>query len=99
AHPVLPSFPTRRSSDLGVREADAAEFLFGKVTVFVLIGRAEFEFIERAIVGGLATSLDDRDRQLHADPADREGDFRSAVGRRTRSEEHTSELQSRGHLV
>src|SRR5207253_11045249 len=87
------SFPTRRSSDLGCRQA---------------VGEA------RLLARGLGMASHIAVRQVGPDPDDTEQSGRlepqglpkdrDPGGRRyartvERSEEHTSELQSRGHLV
>src|SRR5439155_25392710 len=71
-HPYLHSFPTRRSSDLGV--------------ISVL----------RAVVAHSANRLAHQFVIIHVCGR---GDLSGYHDRTRRSEEHTSELQSRGHLV
>src|SRR5690606_41114268 len=78
-HRDLPSFPTRRSSDLGTRLAQVGDH---RLLVGALFG-ATVELGER----------DDRDLQLLGEQLEVPGH----VG--DRSEEHTSELQSRENLV
>src|SRR5207253_10867395 len=94
----LPSFPTRRSSDL---DADRT-------------GVQHLRARPRARAPDRARLADPLTEEAAPDPGDRGGDARvhrpavRARGRaapgdpatvRARSEEHTSELQSRGHLV
>src|SRR5207253_11316720 len=94
--PPLSSFPTRRSSDLPVRE-QLFHFLHGRVVELVRIE----ELVDASLVG-------------HAPAFDPVAQIKAAVGSEVaidrqdrpdellaldRSEEHTSELQSRGHLV
>src|SRR5207253_11470286 len=90
--PDPPPFPTRRSSDLAPRArravlVESARRRPGGLVRLALLGLSR--------VGGLARVRDrGRLRGGHALlPADRQ------APRRARSEEHTSELQSRGHLV
>src|SRR5207253_11117307 len=90
-HLHLPSFPTRRSSDLVDRVgADA--------------GKRRPDLAER-VGEGLAPLRFGRETSVGAGNAAQEALRRRAgerIGRRRRaqrSEEHTSELQSRGHLV
>src|SRR5207253_11045394 len=99
-HPALcsaPSFPTRRSSDLmrlGVLETPLFSRLLEerrieRVPVVMLFERHWKEVILSALVA-LATQA----------PVYLFTSFALAYGTtRLRSEEHTSELQSRGHLV
>src|SRR5439155_5730115 len=86
----LPSFPTRRSSDLAKSPEKywarmAAELRWMKPWKKVLEWKAPFA---KWFVGGKLNVSDNcLDRHL------------STWRRNKRSEEHTSELQSRGHLV
>src|SRR5207249_6589387 len=88
AHPSLPSFPTRRSSDLPPRDdervtvglEDHRAIAIGQVDPCAGLGEPR-EHTGIGMTVGVART--DRD---HGD-------------RRTRSEEHTSELQSRFDLV
>src|SRR5207253_8134019 len=85
--PVLHSFPTRRSSDLSARTACSRRAHDGAVPRDLVLLRA-----------GAPGRRDDargRGRLSASAPAARHG--RGVLG--ARSEEHTSELQSRGHLV
>src|SRR5207253_11523094 len=88
AHPLLPSFPTRRSSDL---------------THFREIGcpRAA-AFGSPRTTGSRASVLQFQAspaRPSHQPPPPATDVHRRSRGCLRRSEEHTSELQSRGHLV
>src|SRR5207253_11385625 len=91
----LPSFPTRRSSDLNC--LDFVETLFGALLVGIPVLTINARFKTRE----LAHVLDEGDlvavvtSDLVADYVDYAALLESAC----RSEEHTSELQSRGHLV
>src|SRR5690625_6587807 len=80
----LPFFPTRRSSDLGQRREQLAG-VQPFVAPLVGVGVKERGAVHLA---------------RRAVPVEREGQ-RSPAGTwaQLRSEEHTSELQSRGHLV
>src|SRR5439155_21255854 len=89
-HRVLHSFPTRRSSDL--INCERFPYLVGGFVqycyVFSFFGRVR---IPDGVPDGVASAASCALRTvIHA--FDR-------VGRVERSEEHTSELQSRGHLV
>src|SRR5687768_2035835 len=96
SHRRLHSFPTRRSSDLGRGRGDASP---GRLRPRPVRDRARVALRRRAALRRPPARLDARLRplQLRA-PHLRE---RSRAGRpaRARSEEHTSELQSRLHLV
>src|SRR5207253_10915306 len=93
AHPHLHSFPTRRSSDLNKFELRPQDLLFDTLTFTLGSGDEEFrkagiETIEairlvKKELPGVFTTL---------------GVSNISFGL-ARSEEHTSELQSRGHLV
>src|SRR2546422_2874343 len=80
-------FPTRRSSDLS---RDAALFLRQQHAVAVLCGEA----VEPLPYGRGVRDTDEGARGLY-DSENRRADR----GNLSRSEEHTSELQSRLHLV
>src|SRR5207253_5581226 len=95
AYPLLHSFPTRRSSDLPAAAATAAgnnrprdESLLSPTRPAPEDNprRSAYSGNNHAAPGGLPT---------HAEPP--AAAVRQAVA--PRSEEHTSELQSRGHLV
>src|SRR5690606_42089888 len=82
AHPRLPSFPTRRSSDL-------AELAPGKLELLAVRPEAEAERV--AVLGDQRIEKRLRGLGLHRPHALDDGVVRS--------EEHTSELQSRENLV
>src|SRR5690606_39857063 len=83
----LCSFPTRRSSDLNVERGDN-----------VFCGVAEVARLD-ALVGGTHVAFEQPSRhlviELHQKAVEQKPDDRG----RQRSEEHTSELQSRENLV
>src|SRR5207253_11043795 len=87
-HPYIHPFPTRRSSDL-------VKITHGKVRSFVFESEILIE-ATRAGYRSLAVPIEALYR-----PGARPSYFLPVrdVARITRSEEHTSELQSRGHLV
>src|SRR5207253_11034507 len=89
ALPPLHSFPTRRSSDLAARfEISATGPLFGPRMTEPSGVPAE---IERRVLAAAGTSAEELNSARTV---------KYSGGRRPlRSEEHTSELQSRGHLV
>src|SRR5207253_7784827 len=82
-HRDLPSFPTRRSSDLWQRWKRRASYSGAKL---------EFSFAD---VTGLLDIWSTRLEQGLKEGAASEHELEILL----RSEEHTSELQSRGHLV
>src|SRR5207253_9641368 len=92
----IPSFPTRRSSDLAQIRADMNTTLAGSEEG--LAGYWRFDEAPGSLVTDLSPNQNDgalfgatRVRgPVHLTVSDPDGD---------RSEEHTSELQSRGHLV
>src|SRR5690606_41745453 len=94
-HPALPSFPTRRSSDLD--ENIAAQILQQGFSITYDAVRAELD----SIISGKAAP--------RSGPAEEGGSGGGSRSRRERqnmpaekskrSEEHTSELQSRENLV
>src|SRR5207253_9117437 len=91
-HPHLPSFPTRRSSDLDllrneekVLDRKGVQAFHGWIRQALADGTPLNEFARELIAGQGST---------YAQPA---ANYYRAL--RDRSEEHTSELQSRGHLV
>src|SRR5207253_9629705 len=93
-HPAPPPFPTRRSSDL-----EAAEYLrSSRQRVYDLLSQrrlTRFKEARRTLV-----SREELARHVRPDGRAEEASGRRAYrGRAARSEEHTSELQSRGHLV
>src|SRR5207253_10010500 len=82
---VLATFPTRRSSDLCGRQAPLAEEI--PEAIAQMEGRGhDPQDVEAQIIRVPQYMLHVGKRGL-------------AVGHEARSEEHTSELQSRGHLV
>src|SRR5439155_3467234 len=87
--PHLHSFPTRRSSDLGVEWRDDSAACRGTIGSADHTVRACRRYSRRDAGGG-----HDRTQEDHHS---RYGWHQQR--RRERSEEHTSELQSRGHLV
>src|SRR5207253_5600523 len=96
-HPVLHSFPTRRSSDLLTTEAGVAYFLVpgnheyggGEEGPNHQMGVANYL---RAVSGLIPPEGSPRRLSGYAT-------YSFGYGNVFRSEEHTSELQSRGHLV
>src|SRR5207253_9123624 len=87
AHPDLHSFPTRRSSDLPAGVQSLSEVMTYRAAAdAVLI--AHFAFVLFVVFGGLLVLRWPKLAWIHL----------PAVAW-ARSEEHTSELQSRGHLV
>src|SRR5207253_5641101 len=91
AHPALPSFPTRRSSDLHHRlavERYSACSVSSGVRVATQPSRFEIRWT--------CVSTQMFCRLLNDRISTR---FAEHLRRHARSEEHTSELQSRGHLV
>src|SRR5207249_11819719 len=98
-HPFLPSFPTRRSSDLVGVNLDVFHYYPGpsKFEDFAHLRAERLAHVQIADVSGVARELaTDSDRILPGD-----GDFQLApiLDVLRRSEEHTSELQSRFDLV
>src|SRR5207253_9490251 len=95
AHPpALPSFPTRRSSDLG----DTVTFVVNRNVNFTNVCIKHCTFC--------AFSRDHREEEGYLLPVEevvRRAREAAELGASEvciqRSEEHTSELQSRGHLV
>src|SRR5207248_8802725 len=87
AHRVLPSFPTRRSSDLGQAARPQLDPRWGAPTRSRFSGRGRVRLVGR------------RDRARVRDPRGRPGTVRRPGGPGLRSEEHTSELQSPYDLV
>src|SRR5690554_1981136 len=96
-HRTFHSFPTRRSSDLAPPRADPPTPLASR-TARARSGTARRRLVPRVREGGSAApvGLATPDRRVaHAHPV---APWRDLL-RRIRSEEHTSELQSRPHLV
>src|SRR5206468_12145771 len=94
AHPVLHSFPTRRSSDLRVGgRAVAEEVLARELRAERGVDPVELgEGIGARVLGARVTGQ--RLQRLRAEERRAQAD-----GEDARSEEHTSELQSRSDLV
>src|SRR5207253_6951872 len=91
--PPLHSFPTRRSSDLSLRLMFATALAGGALAVVFIVASGRILETLRNTLGVVAFHAQ---HGLQSHPVvnlDNPG----AV--RMRSEEHTSELQSRGHLV
>src|SRR5205085_12339434 len=96
-HPSLPSFPTRRSSDLFIGDALSHSIFPGIVIAFLLgqsifVGAVIFGLFTSTAIAVVATSS--RVKEDTAIGVMFAGAF--ALGR---SEEHTSELQSQSNLV
>src|SRR5439155_26831292 len=92
--PPLPAFPTRRSSDLAAsRQARkrGRDNFRGQVVV-----RPRERRLLVQLLGCLKRTAREEQLQRVGCPHERLGELLSAA---SRSEEHTSELQSRGHLV
>src|SRR5687768_14392721 len=92
--PDLHSFPTRRSSDLAVRVDQAGQQHAAPEVLHRSLGHSR--------LGGIADPGDDSVLHGHPPVADgraADGDDPAGGQDRHRSEEHTSELQSRLHLV
>src|SRR5439155_14519193 len=92
----LHSFPTRRSSDLVGRVIGLETLFMGELVDFSEV-RAMTLNSER-VISGLAV-LGTDDAVMQADVAEKTGTELLIPETAKRSEEHTSELQSRGHLV
>src|SRR5439155_18349403 len=87
---AIHSFPTRRSSDLALQ---LGRQLRGRLT------HVARSLLQRSRHVHGPTGVADMAAQLAEDRRYRERRQRLAAARVVRSEEHTSELQSRGHLV
>src|SRR5207302_8504894 len=99
SHPPLPSFPTRRSSDLAGLPADAlvlvedtsyeaaTEFMQLRDSIDCLIPRGGPSLIKAVLDNATVPYVIDGDGNCHVYVDEH------------RSEEHTSELQSRENLV
>src|SRR5439155_22890081 len=95
--PLLPSFPTRRSSDLASEAADDRQRLLLRqepLAARAARPRGDPPPDDRA----LSTPHQREGRTLPPDDGQGVG-LRGRLPLPSRSEEHTSELQSRGHLV
>src|SRR5690606_41448022 len=86
-HRALPPFPTRRSSDLPENPFPNGPSMTSFPVPFFLSS------------AGYGMHLDTTFRSEVHFASEREDAFRVAVNRSARSEEHTSELQSRENLV
>src|SRR5439155_10372861 len=91
SHRDLHSFPTRRSSDL-------AESYPAEDRERFLAGLADVDARARRTCGRAFLQCATTDQRALLVHLDREA-FATMPGPGERSEEHTSELQSRGHLV
>src|SRR5690606_39618611 len=87
-HPDLPSFPTRRSSDLATGIPMAQVLFAGGAVGTLILPLMIFHQIQLMVCAVLAQRY-----------ARRPEDDAAAAGSEARSEEHTSELQSRENLV
>src|SRR5207253_9618409 len=95
-HCDLPSFPTRRSSDLSVA---AASLLAAAIIAGFALRRGSNARPIRFTIGpppGWTVAVDYNLGSMAVSP---DGKYVAFPAREDRSEEHTSELQSRGHLV
>src|SRR5437870_952640 len=92
--PALPSFPTRRSSDLEQRLPRRLRPAIGILAVGVAVVR-----IAHARLRARAGAFDEPQLDQLAVGARLRRECERGVVAVARSEEHTSELQSRGHLV
>src|SRR5699024_12768566 len=94
-HPQLRSYPTRRSSDLTLKEAQLLELLMKRKNMII----SKEMMIEK--VWGFDTDADESRVVIHISLLRKKlTKLGSSVTIRTiRSEEHTSELQSRFDLV
>src|SRR5439155_21054092 len=95
-HLVLHSFPTRRSSDLAIHADNSHPMVHpvGDIQVPLGVYPAAVRTFQTGVRGGSAVAI--------ASPVPtRDGghDAGHSIDAADRSEEHTSELQSRGHLV
>src|SRR5690606_40443328 len=98
AHADLHAFPTRRSSDLPNGYFVWKPELFGVETVEVLKGPNSLVF-GASEAGGVVNLVTKRPRKEEALQMHAEAGLRQRLGTGLRSEEHTSELQSRENLV
>src|SRR5439155_19084269 len=91
----LHSFPTRRSSDLGLAASSALSGVATKTVTGELAGSITLKASATASGGPITTATADKltFAVVHGAPS------KLIFSAQPRSEEHTSELQSRGHLV
>src|SRR5206468_10387432 len=90
----LHSFPTRRSSDLALGQADDALNIWKQVTENHSYPRAKVQLAELYVARNQFEPAKREVDEVLADDA-----HAPSFQRRRRSEEHTSELQSRSDLV
>src|SRR5205823_12942224 len=98
AHRALPSFPTRRSSDLhrpGSAPVSIREHLDHKAAVRLGLAFLPLKLLAQPLARERCARTEERLYVLVCDDLQHEVD----VVRRRRSEEHTSELQSLAYLV
>src|SRR5690606_40382189 len=94
--PDLPSFPTRRSSDLAPRRGTQDPGALLQVRVDLLPGGLDHPGHHRGVVEGMGQ---ENGPERVEDAELRTGEPPECPGEPARSEEHTSELQSRENLV
>src|SRR5207249_7132855 len=92
-----PALPTRRSSDLLHRAASSVAAPFGDATIAQ--GGIRCQAGGRSELGGSPPLRLDGRRRARSGPATRNGSACPGLSCPARSEEHTSELQSRFDLV
>src|SRR5207253_10903288 len=95
-HLPLHSFPTRRSSDLAVELKNVTKVFAGGVRA---VDSVSIQVPAGKIVALLGTSGCGKTTTLRLINRLEEATSGQVLVRGQRSEEHTSELQSRGHLV
>src|SRR5690606_39708132 len=94
-HRDLPSFPTRRSSDLHTLDLTGRDRTGALVDCSAVVDRYEFANVGvRRLVEQVAAPFG-----IPVSVQAGLGDAQTPVSKLTRSEEHTSELQSRENLV
>src|SRR5690606_41161939 len=93
----LPSFPTRRSSDLKVKVGDTLSE--GGVVALIEAADADADAAGDARSGSAAPAPKAGGDAGGEERAQPEADAKTTPAAETRSEEHTSELQSRENLV
>src|SRR5206468_8134110 len=98
AHPHLYSFPTRRSSDLPTdfQQGEAYRIIFIHVPAAWM---GMFLYVLMAIYAGIGWAFNARLASMMATAISTTGAIFTFISLVTRSEEHTSELQSRSDLV